>query len=323
MKWQEFIRDYLTFTRKERIAILVILFIILFVALSPKILTSPSKSLKLDADTAWTNAVKKLEQKQPGFHTSPDTQTADEDYAYQYDRPKENIPIQQYDLFYFDPNTLSSDGWRKLGIKEKNVQTIFNYLSKGGRFYKPEDLKKIYGLRKDDYERIRPYIRINTPNSSKNNLASELSLTKDRSYPERNNFYNYSIIDINTADTTAFIALPGIGSKLASRIVNFRDKLGGFYSVEQVSETFGLPDSTFRKIKQYLEIKYPALKKININTATIDELRAHPYIKWSLANPLIAFRNEHGPFSTIEDIKKIPAVTDELFNKIAPYLAVQ
>lgn len=103
----------------------------------------------------------------------------------------------------------------------------------------------------------------------------------------------------------------------------FREKLGGFYSINQVSETFGLPDSTFQKVKVYLEIKNHELRKININEATIDELKAHPYIKWNLANPLIAYRNEHGAFSSIEEIKKIPSVSNELFTKIAPYLVTQ
>jgi len=124
------------------------------------------------------------------------------------------------------------------------------------------------------------------------------------------------------ADTTAFISLPGIGSKLAARIINFRDKLGGFYSVEQVKETFGLPDSTYQKIKQYLNLENPSVKKININTATVDELKAHPYIKYILANPIVAYRNEHGLFSKIEDVKKVMVVTEEVYSRIAPYLSL-
>jgi competence ComEA-like helix-hairpin-helix protein len=116
--------------------------------------------------------------------------------------------------------------------------------------------------------------------------------------------------------------LPGIGSKLAVRIVTFREKLGGFYSVEQIGETYGLPDSTFQKIKQYLKLDNSSVKKININTASIDEMKTHPYIKYSIANPIIAYRNEHGAFSKIEDIKKVMAVTDEIYKKIAPYLTL-
>ena len=117
--------------------------------------------------------------------------------------------------------------------------------------------------------------------------------------------------------------MPGIGSKLATRIITFRDKLGGFYSLTQIGETFGLPDSTFQKIKQYLKLENTSIRKININNATIDQLKAHPYIKWSLANPIIAYRNEHGFFSKIEDLKKVMAVTEDIYNKISPYLTVE
>jgi len=118
------------------------------------------------------------------------------------------------------------------------------------------------------------------------------------------------------------ISLPGIGSKLAARIISFREKLGGFYSVDQVGETYGLPDSTFQKIKQYIKLDNASVKKININTATVDEMKAHPYIKFSIANPIVAYRNEHGAFSKIDDIKKVMVVTDEIYKKIVPYLII-
>ena len=90
----------------------------------------------------------------------------------------------------------------------------------------------------------------------------------------------------------------------------------------QVGETFGLSDSTFQKIKQYLKLENETIRKININTATVDELKAHPYIRWSLANPIVAYRNEHGPFLKVEDIKKVMAVTEDAYKKIAPYLSL-
>ncbi len=90
-----------------------------------------------------------------------------------------------------------------------------------------------------------------------------------------------------------------------------------------MGETFGLPDSTFQMIRQYLKSENASIKKININTATIDDLKAHPYIKWSIANPIVAYRTEHGPFAKVEDIKKVMAVTNEIYEKIAPYLVAQ
>ena len=126
-------------------------------------------------------------------------------------------------------------------------------------------------------------------------------------------------IDINEADTAAFIALPGIGPKLASRIVNFRDKLGGFYAVDQVKETYGLPDSTFQKIRPYLQLN-GAPKKLNVNTATKDELNAHPYIRWNLANAIVEYRNRHGNFKSLEELKNIAVMEEAVFDRIVPYL---
>lgn len=277
-------------------------------------------------DTAWMAAVKKLEIKVPDSSGEYYQKNDDEDaYAYQYDKTKSSyneVVVAKGELFYFDPNTISTYDWKKLGLRDKTIKTIENYLSKGGHFYKPEDLQKIYGLHDDEYERLKPFIKIeSSPSKPNDDFVS--SKSKDETQPTKTYAARYSIIDVNIADTTAFITLPGIGSKLAARIVTFREKLGGFYSVEQIGETYGLPDSTFQKIRQYLKLDNPSVKKININTATIDELKAHPYFKYSLANPIVAYRNEHGLFSKVEDIKKVMAVTDEIYKKIAPYLIVQ
>jgi competence ComEA-like helix-hairpin-helix protein len=127
-------------------------------------------------------------------------------------------------------------------------------------------------------------------------------------------------VDINQADTSAWATLPGIGSKLSLRIVNFREKLGGFYSIEQVAQTFGLPDSVFQRIKPMLLLSAMAIKKININKASEEELKIHPYLRWQLAKAIIAYRNEHGEFKKLEELKNIMAFSEETFNKVAPYL---
>ncbi|HET7897749.1 MAG TPA: helix-hairpin-helix domain-containing protein, partial [Flavisolibacter sp.] len=127
-------------------------------------------------------------------------------------------------------------------------------------------------------------------------------------------------ININEADTSAFIALPGIGSKLSARIISFREKLGGFYSVEQIGETYGLPDSTFQKIRGRLVVDGDGIRKINVNTATKDELKSHPYIRWNLANAIVEYRNQHGSFKNLEELKNIALVDDAVFQKISPYL---
>ncbi len=321
MKFSKFVTDYLTFTKKDRIGIVVLLFIIGGVFLLPKIVSpTPGNTSADPVDTAWIMAMKRLEQKAP--ENGGSAFTDDNSSNYQYDRRVSYPGKPGGEFFYFDPNTLSADGWQKLGLREKTIRTIQNYLGKGGQFRKPEDLQRVYGLFPDEFERLSPYIRIETQERgnantsfSDNRSAGEMVA---KSYAPR-----YSIVNLNTADTSALIALPGIGSKLALRIINFRDKLGGFYAVNQVSETFGLPDSTFQKIKQYLVAESNAVSKININTATVDELKAHPYIRWAIANPIIAYRKEHGLFAKVEDIKKVMAVTEDIYRKIAPYLSAE
>lgn len=321
MNWQEIVVDYLSFSRKDRIAIGCLLMLIAIITLFSMFSTKDATPQKTP-DTAWVTAAKKLEEKNTGpGNSSYPTENIN---AFQYDpsgsNHKNNKPSAE--LFSFDPNTLSTAGWQKLGISDKTIRIIQNYLAKGGHFKKPDDLQKVYGLGKHNYERLSPYIKIEAFDAQVPTARDTYKKDGQENNPAFTKTSRYEPIDINLADTVAFISLPGIGNKLASRIVNFRDKLGGFYTIAQVRETFGLPDSTFQKIKQYLKLENIATRKININTATVDELKAHPYIRYALANPIIAYRNQHGSFSSIEDLKKIMVITDDVYNKITPYLTL-
>jgi competence ComEA-like helix-hairpin-helix protein len=163
-----------------------------------------------------------------------------------------------------------------------------------------------------------PYVQI--ANTVKDVVSPGKNVREYRS-PWKDSKREVKLIAINESDSTAWIALPGIGSKLSQRIINFRNKLGGFYTIEQVGETFGLPDSTFQIIKPLLRLS-GEVKKINLNSATIEELKSHPYIRYQLANALVQYKLQHGDYKTVEDIKRIMIVTDELFNKVSPYLTV-
>lgn len=220
------------------------------------------------------------------------------------------LPVR---LFYFDPNNLDAAGWVKLGIREKTAVTIQKYVSKGGRFRKPEDIGKIWGLRKADVEKLVPYVRIQEEKTAFSDKAQPYAKKK---FEQKKDIR----VDVNLADTSIFIALPGIGPGFAKRIINFRNRLGGFYSIEQVSETYGMPDSTFQKIKPHLFVKPGNIKKININTATTEELKSHPYIRYNLANVIVNFRKQHGNFASVDDIKKIMILDDETYIKLQPYL---
>jgi competence protein ComEA len=318
MGWKTFTGEYLTFTRKERIGLIVMVILIVGIWIFPKLVDS-AKSKSAIIDTSWINAAKKLQHTPENSKNNSRSNDENIDELVYAKTANEHFPDQKSELFYFDPNSLSIQGWKKLGIREKTIITIQKYLKKGGHFYKPEDLKKIYGLHPDEYASLEPYVRIEMINNNpdQNNTKTEFKKDQPSNYNTK-----YHVIEINVADTSAFIELPGIGGKLAVRIVNFRDKLGGFYSIDQIGATYGLPDSTFKRIKPFLKLENISIKKFNINTATKDEMKIHPYIKWNLANAIVEYRNQHGNFSTLDDLKQISLITDDIFNKIKFYFTL-
>ena len=139
--------------------------------------------------------------------------------------------------------------------------------------------------------------------------------------PPRINKKKIQPFEINSADTTAFIALPGIGSKLAARIVLFREKLGGFYNIEQIREVYGLQDSVYLKILPLLKCEPGKIRKIEINTAEKETLKVHPYIRWNVANAVVAYRSQHGSFNSPEDLSRLENIDEEVLKKMMPYIS--
>ena len=141
--------------------------------------------------------------------------------------------------------------------------------------------------------------------------------------PIRHTAKIYAVTDVNLSDSGEWSRLPGIGEKLASRIIHFREKLGGFYQLDQVAETYGLPDTTFQKIKPYLRIRSDSLHQININTATKELLMSHPYIRWPLARSIIEYRLQHGSFHSVDELLQLAQMDPVKFEKLKPYLIVK
>jgi len=299
--------DYLYFTRKERIGIVMLVMLIGISTGIPYFFSSVSVPDKATIDAF--NAQKAQLEKSKKTEI---LQSYGENHAQKTAYHNAYID-RSVTLFTFDPNTLNDEGWKKLGLNNRTVHTIRNYVAHGGRFRKSTDLQKVYGLKQEDYDRLLPYIQIAATEGEKKPFPSKPKYVK---VPP-------SAIDINEADTSAFIALPGIGSKLANRIINFRDRLGGFYSVEQIAETYGLPDSTFQLIKPRLECASVTIRKININTADAGTLKLHPYIRWNIANAIVQYRQQHGAFRSPEELQQIVLITPELYQKIIPYVTVE
>ncbi len=330
---KQFIIDYFTFTKKERNGIWALLFLIMLFCIAPFFYP-----IFFAKNNATINPA--LQQQIATLQITEDSNTTG-NYK-NYNNENNNGGFRDYnvkhaiydnsikgELFNFDPNTLNQAGWEKLGVSPKAAATIINYTNKGGHFYNPEDIGKMYSLSDAMVERLLPFVQIakkEYPKKTYNNTYSQnnttnnninLPIEKKTTYQD---FLNSYVIDINTADTTAWKKLPGIGSKLSARIVNYKNKLGGFLNVAQVAETFGLADSTFQKIKPNLQCTPNNITTIAINSCTLEQLNIHPYITKSIANNIIQYRTQHGKYKQSSDLLKLATITPEIVAKITPYL---
>jgi len=313
---QNWVKDYFNFTYKERIALIVLLSMIVIVFLLPHII--PAK--ELEATEKDIAAFQKIAN---SLRRDSLPEKADQDnFQPNYAEPSIETYSSQRKLFPFDPNTATTTQWQELGLRDKTITTIQKYLHKGGKFIRPEDLLKIYGLREKEYQILKPYIRIKDSANLGRHESIKDSFQKEGRTPRLRTERIFATVDLNNADTLALIELPGIGSKLANRIIRFRDKLGGFYSIDQLKETYGLPDSTFQKIRPFLILGNKPLVRININTADAVRLQEHPYIGRAVARSLVEYRLQHGPFKAVDDILKVSSILPDQIKRFIPYLSI-
>ena len=300
---RDFLRQFMLYSRSERRAVIALTVLIVLAVIAPR--AYHFYSYKADIPIRDTLLRNEIAQWQKSTDETIDSSSEI--------NPTTSTPITHSSdkvLFYFDPNTIGIAEWQKLGLSEKQAAGIEKYKSKGGKFRTADDLRKMYTLSDADKDRLVPYVRISGSESS--------SRTNGKSKG-----YNASyVIDVNTADSAAYEALWGIGPVLSARIVKYRGLLGGFVRIEQVGEVYGIRDSIFMSIRPHLTIKPALVHKLNINEADYETLRKHPYLHAKLAKAIVGYRENNGKFENMEQLKQFKAVTDEVYQKIIPYLTL-
>lgn len=213
----------------------------------------------------------------------------------------------------FDPNTYTLEQWMSLGLSEKQAAVVLKFTKYGLR--SNDDLKKIFVISEELYALIKDSTR----------------------YPERTNSYadKYPAVvtpvqepkavhrlDINTATIDELMTVRGIGPYFAKQIVKRRDELGGFYAESQLMEVWKMDEEKLGQMAPSLLFTETGLRKLHLNTATVEELKAHPYISWNLANSIVKLRSQNGDYKRIEEVKKSVLMTDDLYEKLKRYLTV-
>jgi competence protein ComEA len=218
----------------------------------------------------------------------------------------EVTPSRKLSLHPFDPNTLTEQGFRDMGLREKLIQTILHYREKGGQFYRPESVQRIYGMTENEYAQLKPFIRIDNSNHSHYPGFSP---------PKKLH------IELNSCDTGELVKLNGIGSRMAMNIVQYRSQLGGFVDKKQLMEVYGMPPSTYERIQSQVWVKSVPLRTLSLNEITLAELNQHPYFKGELAKAVVEFRRAHDyKIENLDQLKEIALINDKIFRKIVPYI---
>lgn len=232
------------------------------------------------------------------------------------DTPQPWLPKTK-ELFKFDPNTLDSAGWVALGFSPKQSAGILKYRNAGAKFRKPEDIKKLFVVDEKRYEELQPFIDIKP-------ILDERAERKFEEYPKwEKPKFEQIIVELNTADSALLVKLNGIGPSYAKRILKYREELGGYISKNQLFELYRMDSSHFLPILAYIQVDTTIRVRINVNSADFKELLKHPYIDYNLAKAIVNYREQHGKYKRLEDLKKIQILNEQVYFKLSAYLKVQ
>ena len=240
-------------------------------------------------------------------------------HKYQYGHKYYNVDGQKAELFPFDPNTADSTRLLRLGLRPWQVRNIYNYRAKGGIYHKPSDFARLYGLTRKQYLAMEPYIRISDdyrPASEMFEKHDEMARNERDTVMYPHKIQTFERISLNAADTGVLKKVPNIGSYFARQIVNYRNRLGGFYSLQQLLEIEDFPEESLK----YMSIPDGDIKKINLNQLTLNQLKRHPYINFYMAREIVDYRRLKGPLHRLNDLCLLKDFSADVIKRLEPYV---
>lgn len=298
--------SFFSFNKTERNGIIVVAVIIILSIIIPRFFHTKQS----DNSEAFNQYLADIEKFENSLLAANDS--INEARELNFQQMDQSVAANRLKPFVFNPNNLPSEQWSRLGLKDWQIKMIKKYEAAGGRFAKKEDFKKMYCISLSEYEILEPYISIP--------VTAEVSIPVK---PEIVNTSSRQIIDLNTADSVALVTLNGIGPSFARRIIKFRNLLGGFYSKNQLLEVYGFDQARLDGVYNYCSVSLNNIKKININKVKTDELKKHPYFDYYTAKAIVDQRVILGRYTSLQQIKDIPLIHEDLFNKIKNYLQVE
>lgn len=224
--------------------------------------------------------------------------------------------------FAFDPNTADSTQLKRLGLPAWVVSNIYRYRAAGGVFSRKQDFARIHGLTVGQYRELEPYIRIASDYLPASTLLKETAQQPaDATRTPRNpmKLKPGETIDLSTADTTLLQRVPGIGSYYARRIVDYRNRLGGYVNTGQLQEIDHFPTDAL----PYFTVEASTTQRMRINRLPLDELRRHPYINYYQARSIVDYRRQKGRITDLSELSLLPGFSDEVIGRLRPYVSYE
>ncbi len=300
------VKNYFNFNKGERIGIVVVIVIIIVVLAYPYF----NKVTFKDNNAEYLQFAKDIELFENSLKNATDS--VNEARRLDFQQMDRSVAQNKISPFIFNPNLLPSEQWSKLGLKDWQIKIIKNYEAKGGKFYKKEDFKRMFCISPSEYEILEPYISIP---EQKNEYAERKAETRE--------IKKKILVDLNTADSVTLLTLYGIGPSFAKRIIKYRNLLGGFYSKSQLLEVYGFDQERLDKINDNIDVSTGGVTKININKVRTDDLKKHPYLDYYTAKAIVDQRIILGKFTSMQQIKEISLIHEDLFSKIKNYLVIE
>lgn len=223
-------------------------------------------------------------------------------------KKSKSIPEYKQPVYFaFDPNVVTVYQMQQLGFPDWLATRIEKFRQKGGRFKTAADLQKIYGFPSELFDKVEKYIQIETQELEPEKPKEAVRLS----------------INLNTADTTELMAVNGIGRTFAKRILAYRAKLGGFYSVSQLTEVYGLSADKLEAFNADFQIDKNQIQQLNLNQATFKELVAHPYLEYEQVKQIVNYREALGKFDDVGQLIKLQHFTQKDLERLKYYLQVE
>lgn len=235
------------------------------------------------------------------------------------ERFKSKIPTSKnIDYVIFNPNTVTQEILVKNGIPKYAAKNLINFRNKGKVFKTKEELLAVYGLSEKVYKQIEAYIDL--PSQEEDREYSTFERIYEDTTSSKVDFKAPIIypFDVNLASVEDLTQIRGIGEVFAKRIIKYREGLGGFYKIEQVKNTYGLADSTYKELAKIAFINEP-IKKVKINKIDAYDWKTS-ILKTYQKKAIVAYRKQHGDFKTIDDLKAIKVLNPTDIEEISPYI---